>query len=71
MWYLHSPDRATPIAETLEEVNKLYHKGRFKRFAISSYIAWQGCADPEAMQQEGVGVTQGVSGRVQWDPWFH
>lgn len=41
MWYLHGPDRTTPYAETLEEVDKLYKEGYFKRFAISNYMAWE------------------------------
>ncbi|KAK5079787.1 hypothetical protein LTR70_007599 [Exophiala xenobiotica] len=41
MWYLHGPDRTTPYAETLEEVDKLYSEGYFKRFAISNYMAWE------------------------------
>jgi len=41
MWYLHGPDRTTPFAETLEEVDKLYKEGYFKRFAISNYMAWE------------------------------
>lgn len=41
LWYLHAPDRQTPYEETLEEVNKLYNEGRFKRFGLSNYPAWE------------------------------
>lgn len=41
MWYLHAPDHSTPYVETLSEVNKLYNEGRFRRFGISNYSAWE------------------------------
>lgn len=39
--YLHQPDPDTPIAETLQAVDKHYQAGRFKRFGLSNYAAWQ------------------------------
>lgn len=41
MWYLHGPDRTTPFAETLREVDQLHKEGYFTRFAISNYMAWE------------------------------
>ncbi|KAI9725903.1 MAG: hypothetical protein M1828_002230 [Chrysothrix sp. TS-e1954] len=41
LWYLHSPDRSTPYEETLEAVNELYNEGKFKRFGLSNYQAWE------------------------------
>ncbi|GAA5887498.1 hypothetical protein JCM6882_001430 [Rhodosporidiobolus microsporus] len=41
MWYLHMPDTTTPLTETLEAVNTLYKEGKFKRFGVSNYSAWQ------------------------------
>jgi aflatoxin B1 aldehyde reductase len=41
MWYLHAPDRKTPIEVTLKGANELYKQGHFKRFAISNYQAWE------------------------------
>ncbi|OSX56605.1 hypothetical protein POSPLADRAFT_1174997 [Postia placenta MAD-698-R-SB12] len=41
MWYLHGPDRTTPIGLTLRAVNELYKEGKFKRFGISNYMAWE------------------------------
>ncbi|KZV72567.1 Aldo/keto reductase [Peniophora sp. CONT] len=41
MWYLHGPDRSTPYEETLRTVNELYKEGKFKRFGISNYYAWE------------------------------
>ncbi|KAI0790214.1 Aldo/keto reductase [Irpex lacteus] len=41
MWYLHAPDRTTPYEVTLKAVNDLYKEGKFKRFGISNYQAWE------------------------------
>lgn len=41
MWYPHGPDRTTPYEDTLREVDKMYREGKFKRFAISNYMAWE------------------------------
>ncbi|KAF2138398.1 uncharacterized protein K452DRAFT_353222 [Aplosporella prunicola CBS 121167] len=41
MFYLHGPDRATPFEETLREVNALYKEGRFERFGLSNFQAWE------------------------------
>jgi aflatoxin B1 aldehyde reductase len=40
-FYLHAPDRAVPFAETLEEVDRLYKEGKFKRFGLSNYMAYE------------------------------
>ncbi len=39
--YLHMPDLDTPIEESLAAINEHYVKGRFKRFGLSNYAAWQ------------------------------
>ncbi|KAI0826485.1 Aldo/keto reductase [Trametes gibbosa] len=41
LWYLHGPDRGMPYEVTLKEVNNLYKEGKFKRFGISNYMAWE------------------------------
>ncbi|KAF7316049.1 Aldo-ket-red domain-containing protein [Mycena indigotica] len=41
MFYLHGPDRATPYEVTLKAVDELYREGKFKRFGISNYAAWE------------------------------
>ncbi|KAH9951197.1 Aldo/keto reductase [Amylocystis lapponica] len=41
MWYLHGPDRTTPYEVTLKTVDELYREGKFKRFGISNYMAWE------------------------------
>ncbi|KAK3986758.1 putative aflatoxin B1 aldehyde reductase member [Cladorrhinum sp. PSN332] len=39
--YLHAADRATPFAETLEAINDLHREGRFVRFGISNFTAFE------------------------------
>ncbi len=39
--YLHQPDLETPIVETLQALDKHYQAGRFKKFGLSNYAAWQ------------------------------
>ena len=39
--YLHQPDPETPILETLQALDEHYQAGRFKRFGLSNYAAWQ------------------------------
>lgn len=41
LFYLHMPDLNTPIRDTLEAVYKHYKAGKFKRFGLSNYAAWQ------------------------------
>ena len=37
VYYLHAPDRVTPLKDTLEGVNELYKAGKFKRFGLSNF----------------------------------
>ncbi|KAH6986125.1 NADP-dependent oxidoreductase domain-containing protein [Ilyonectria sp. MPI-CAGE-AT-0026] len=39
--YLHRPDRGTPFAETLEAIDKLHKAGKFVRFGISNFTAFE------------------------------
>lgn len=39
MFYIHVPDRRTPLEETLAGINELYKAGKFKRFGLSNYLA--------------------------------
>lgn len=41
LWYLHGPDRKTPLEDTLRTVNELYKEGNFERFGISNYQSWE------------------------------
>ncbi|OAL30855.1 hypothetical protein AYO20_08548 [Fonsecaea nubica] len=39
IFYIHSPDAAVPLEETLAGVNEVYKTGVFKRFGLSNYSA--------------------------------
>ena len=41
VYYLHQPDRATPIAETLETVAELADAGTVGALGVSNFAAWQ------------------------------
>lgn len=41
LFYLHQPDLDTSIERTLEAVFQHFKAGRFKRFGLSNYAAWQ------------------------------
>ena len=41
LYYLHLPDYATPIEETLETMEELVQAGKVRFPAISNYAAWQ------------------------------
>lgn len=41
LYYLHSPDRATPFAETLDALEALRGAGKLERFAVSNYSSWE------------------------------
>ena len=53
MWYLHGPDRKTPLEDTLREVNNLYNEGYFLRFGISNYMSWEVAAICEICDKNG------------------
>ncbi|KAI9167781.1 Aflatoxin B1 aldehyde reductase member 2 [Paramyrothecium foliicola] len=39
--YLHRPDRGTPFPETLEAIDKLHKAGKFVKFGISNFTAYE------------------------------
>lgn len=41
IYYLHSPDPRTPVAETLEAVDAAHKAGKFKEFGLSNYQSWE------------------------------
>ncbi|MFM9607527.1 aldo/keto reductase [Streptomyces sp. V2] len=41
LFYLHQPDRATPIAETLGAVAGFVAEGKVRALGVSNYAAWQ------------------------------
>ncbi|KAI8144791.1 Aldo/keto reductase [Fennellomyces sp. T-0311] len=53
IFYLHAPDHATPIEDTLAAVQEIYEQGHFERFGLSNYAAWQVSAICEIMKKNG------------------
>ncbi len=43
LYYLHLPDRATPIEESLEAMDRLVRAGKVRYPATSNYSGWQVC----------------------------
>lgn len=41
LFYLHQPDRATPLAETLGTIAELVREGKIGALGVSNYAAWQ------------------------------
>jgi aryl-alcohol dehydrogenase-like predicted oxidoreductase len=41
LYYLHTPDRGTPLEETLDAVDHLTRSGKILYFGVSNYAAWQ------------------------------
>jgi len=41
IYYLHAPDHATPIAESLETMNSLVKQGKVRYLACSNYAGWE------------------------------
>ncbi|HYJ54432.1 MAG TPA: aldo/keto reductase [Mycobacterium sp.] len=41
LFYLHQPDRATPMSETLATVAELVAQGKIGALGVSNYAAWQ------------------------------
>ncbi|WP_416971691.1 aldo/keto reductase [Streptomyces sp. 4F14] len=41
LFYLHQPDRSTPLAETLATVAEFVAEGKVRALGVSNYAAWQ------------------------------
>jgi aryl-alcohol dehydrogenase-like predicted oxidoreductase len=41
LFYLHQPDRSTPVAETMETIAGLRAAGKIKALGVSNFSAWQ------------------------------
>uniref|UniRef100_A0ABM5EKB2 Aflatoxin B1 aldehyde reductase member 2-like isoform X2 n=1 Tax=Pogona vitticeps TaxID=103695 RepID=A0ABM5EKB2_9SAUR len=41
LFYLHMPDRETPVEETLRACDQLHKEGKFKELGLSNYPAWE------------------------------
>lgn len=61
LYYLHRPDWATPIEETLETLDELVRAGKVRTVGQSNFAAWQGCEMLCLAERNGwprVGVAQ-------------
>lgn len=54
LFYLHQPDRATPIAETVAELGKLVAEGLVAAIGVSNFAAWQIAALNRECDEQGV-----------------
>ena len=43
IYYTHTPDKTTPIEETLRVLDDLIHQGKVRYIGCSNYLAWQLC----------------------------
>ncbi len=41
VYYLHTPDHATPITETLDAISAIYAAGKIRAWGLSNFAAWQ------------------------------
>jgi aflatoxin B1 aldehyde reductase len=41
LFYLHSPDPGVPVRDSLQAIASLHRQGKFRRFGLSNYAAWQ------------------------------
>lgn len=53
MWYLHGPDRGTPLEDTVRGVDELYKEGLFIRWGISNFMGWEVAKICEICKKEG------------------
>ncbi|SFS75034.1 aldo/keto reductase [Saccharopolyspora flava] len=54
LFYLHQPDRATPIADTLATLAELIAEGKIGAWGVSNFAAWQIAELRHAADQVGV-----------------
>lgn len=53
LFYLHAPDLSVPVRESLGAVARLHGQGKFRRFGLSNYAAWQVAEIAEICASEG------------------
>nr|WP_231747905.1 aldo/keto reductase [Auraticoccus cholistanensis] len=56
LFYLHQPDRATPLAETVDALAGLHAAGRFTALGVSNHAAWQAADVAAAAGRAGIPV---------------
>lgn len=63
LWYWHGPDRSVNIEEAIAAVQSLYKEGKFRRWGISNFMAWEVASICEICDRHGwvkPSVYQGV-----------
>jgi 1-deoxyxylulose-5-phosphate synthase len=53
LYYLHQPDPATPLEESLEAMDRLVREGKARVLGASNYASWQVCQMLWLAQQNG------------------
>lgn len=53
LFYCHSPDLNVPVHDTLQAIATLHEEGKFQRFGLSNYAAWQVAEIVEICNREG------------------
>ncbi|KAK6498441.1 Aflatoxin B1 aldehyde reductase member 2 [Arthrobotrys musiformis] len=53
LFYLHGPDRETNFEVTLKAVNDLHQEGKFSKFGISNFAAWEVAQICEICERNG------------------
>jgi aryl-alcohol dehydrogenase-like predicted oxidoreductase len=58
IYYLHVPDRATPIEKTLDGIAELVASGRVRAWGVSNYASW------ELLEMRGIAEARGLGAPV-------
>ena len=56
IYYLHVPDRATPIEQTLDGLEELIDAGQVRAWAISNYASWEILEMRSLAERRGLGA---------------
>jgi aflatoxin B1 aldehyde reductase len=77
LWYWHGPDRSVNLEDAIAAVQDLYKEGKFKRWGVSNFMAWEVaaiCEICEKHKSEGwikpsvyQGVYNGVFRTVEYE----
>jgi aryl-alcohol dehydrogenase-like predicted oxidoreductase len=55
VYYLHAPDQATPIGETLDAMASIVRSGKARAWGVSNYASWQ------ILEMNGLAAARGLS----------
>ncbi len=65
IYYLHAPDHATPIEESLETMDSLVKQGKVRYIASSNYAGWEVVRDVVAGERARLGGPLRLAAHVQ------